>query len=452
MKRYVFALAFAAAVGWVSAEPIRLTVDSAVELCLKNNLSLQADGYALEAKKRSNDLVWNAFLPKVTAAGAMTRLNAGIQNPLNFLQGTGVLPDAAVANPPNMWLASGQLTAQLSLSLALFDGIRHTGLDYQASVIQHDTAKRKLVRDTKKAFYNLLLMQETIATFEAQIETARKRYEKEQRNFETGLGSEFTMLSAQVELENMKPTLDEMKVGLETAILAFKLLLGIDREQQVALDGAVDLKDITLDEGPLITQALLNNGDLAALRKAVAIQTNLRNAKADLTYLPVLSFSYTADPTFQKDPLKNALFSDVSNDWKQTNGAFSISLSLPLDGLLPFSSTGVDLANMDNALAALKANLEAASQGTEAQITGLVLQLQQSRSSIDRLSLNVDLANRAYQMAERGYNSGAYDLLQVEDADNKLRESKLGVLQEKFAYLSSLFDLEYETNQILTVK
>ncbi len=422
--------------GWVGADPLTLTADQAVELSLTNNLSLQADDWALQAKKRSNDLVWNAFIPQVTAAAAASKFNQ---------------PDL-LTGIPSFWVASGQLTAQLNLSLALFDGIRHTALDYQSSVIQHDTAKRKLIRDTKKAFYNLLLMQENIATFEAQLETARKRYEKEKQSFETGQGSEFTMLSAQVEYENMKPSLDEMKIGLQTAMLGFKLLLGVDRTVEVTLSGSVDLSDAAVDGDKLIAEALVSNGDLLALRKALEIQRNLRTAKSDLTFFPVLGFSYTADPTFQKDPSKNSLFSDVSNNWKQVNGVFTLSLGLPLDSLLPFSSTGVELANMDNAIHQLEANLKAASQGTEAQVAGLVMQIEKSRASVDKLGLNVDLANRAYQMAERGYQSGAYDLLQVEDADNKLRESKLAVLQEKYAYLSSLFDLEYETNQSLTVK
>jgi outer membrane protein TolC len=439
--------------GWAGAEPLTLTVDQAVERSLTNNLSLQADDWAMQAKKRSNDLVWNAFIPKVTAAGAFSRLNQNIVNPLQPYRSLfSGAPASAFADYPNTWIASAQLSAQLNLSLALFDGIRHTSLDYQSSVIEHDTAKRKLVRDTKKAFYNLLLMQENIATFAAQLETARKRYEKEKRSFETGQGSEFTMLSAQVAYENMKPTLDEMQVGLKTAELGFKLLLGVDRETELTLTGSVDLNDAAVDGERLIADALARNGDLQGLRKALEIQKNLRNAKADLTYLPVLGFSYTADPTFQKDPLKNALFSDIRNDWKQVNGVFTISLGLSLDSLLPFSGTGVDLANMDNAIHQLEDTLKAASQGTEAQVAGLVMQIEKSRASVDKLGLNVDLANRAYQMAERGYQSGAYDLLQVEDAENKLRESKLAVLQEKYAYLSSLFDLEYETNQSLTVK
>jgi outer membrane protein TolC len=439
--------------GGVAADALTLTADQAVELSLRNNLSLKADDLALQSKKLSNDLVWNAFIPKVTATGAMSRLNQGIQNPLNFLQGAGTgLPDALFENPSNFWILSGQFSAQLNLSIALLDGIRHVSLDYQSSQIQHDSARRQLIRDTKKAFYNLLLMKESIATFEAQLETARKRYEQEQRNFQVGLGSEFAVLSAQVALENMKPALDEMNIGLKTAELAFKLLLGVDQDQELALTGDVEPHDIAVDQGRLVTEALEHNGDLSALRKAIEIQRNLRAAKADLTYLPVLGLSYTADPAFQEDPFKNSLFSNVSTNWRQTNGAFSLSLSMSLDGLLPFSDTGVQLANMDSGIAQLETNLKAASQGTEARIAGLVMQLQKSQSSIQKLGLNVDLATRAYQMAEKGYTSGAYDLLQVEDADNKLRESKLSVLQEKFSYLSSLFDLEYETNQTLMVK
>jgi len=216
--------------------------------------------------------------------------------------------------------------------------------------------------------------------------------------------------------------------------------------------GTLDLPFPPLDKDTLVAQAVVRNPALAVARQAIRIQRNLRQGQFDLSYLPTLGFSFTADPAFQKNPFSNPWFADVSNDWQQSNGMFSVYLSLPLDQFLPYSTTAVTLANMDTQIAGLENSLQIAIQGTQVKVTSLVLQAEKSRQTIDRLELNVALANRAYRMAEKGFQSGAYELLQVQDADQKLQEARLNVLAERYAALSSLFDLEYETDQILLGK
>jgi outer membrane protein TolC len=438
--------------GAVQAETIQLTVDKAVELSLKNNLTLKVEDLQLQSKKRSKDLAWNAFIPKTSVGGSLSHLN----QPSQLVSDLVPLAEQFGVSASNLvtpdWIVAGKFSSELDISLALFDGIRHTVLDYQAGLIESQTARQSLIRDTKKAFYNLLLLKENLATFEDQLETAEKHYQKEKRNFETGIGSEFSMLDAQVAWENMKPGLDEMRISAAVAELSFKQMLGLDRATTLDIQGSFDPQAVPLDNEKLVDVAINQNPALASLRQTIAIQKNLRRGQFDLDYFPTLGLSFSADPTFQKDPFANPWFTNISTDWYQNTGAFSVFLNLPLDGFLPFSSTAVTLANMDDSIAQLQTNLLITIQSTEVRITSLVLQVEKSRRTVERLELNVELASRAYQMAEKGFESGAYELLQVEDADNKLREAKYNVLSEKYAYLSGLFDLEYETNQSLTVK
>jgi outer membrane protein TolC len=55
----------------------------------------------------------------------------------------------------------------------------------------------------------------------------------------------------------------------------------------------------------------------------------------------------------------------------------------------------------------------------------------------------VELAQRAYSLAEEAYRSGAKDLLDVQNAELELRKARNEVLKEKFNYLTGLLDLEY---------
>ena len=428
-KIVILALALAVAgTGGLTAQALDLTVDEAVSLALDHNLTLRAEVLQLDARQRTKDLAWNAFLPKTGVTTSLSRLNQGQTSPLG-----GELP--------NYSIASASISAQLTISLALFDGIRHTTLDWQAGVIESETARQKLIRDTKKAYYQLLLLKQNIAIYEAQLETARKRYEREKKSFEAGQGSEFTMLSAQLAWENLKPGLEDVHIAESVALLGFKQLLGVDRAKELSLRSPPEFRAAPMNADAMVALAVARNGDLAKIRKTVEIQRNLRRGKFNLAYLPVLGFSFTADPTFRKDPFGDPWFRDPAADWKQNSGMVSVFLSLSLDSFLPFSSTAVELANMDDAIAQLEIGLQTATQGKEVQVTSLVLQVEKSRRTLANLELNVALATRALGMAEKGYEAGSYELLQVEGADNKLREARFNVLCEKFTYLSGLFDL-----------
>ena len=61
--------------GMVSADPLSLTVDQAVDLAVKNNLVLKGEDLQLQAKQRSKDYAWNAFIPKTSASTALAHLN-----------------------------------------------------------------------------------------------------------------------------------------------------------------------------------------------------------------------------------------------------------------------------------------------------------------------------------------------------------------------------------------
>jgi outer membrane protein TolC len=48
------------------------------------------------------------------------------------------------------------------------------------------------------------------------------------------------------------------------------------------------------------------------------------------------------------------------------------------------------------------------------------------------------------------YKSGTKELLDVRDAESQMNQAELGLLNEKYTYLSALLDLEYAVNTKLT--
>jgi len=426
-----------------------LTADDAVKAALSNNLGFATEKINVAIKERSKDAGWNVFIPKLSVGASLSRLN----EPANI---TYIQPAAAPIIPPYVYNQfyfqtisppefniSGSLNATLSLSVQQFYAIRQTYLDYESGKINYDMAEKKLDRDVRKSFYGLLLAEQSIKLMEKSIQSAKTRYDLATVNFNNGLVDQYTMLAAQVAYENMKPSLDELKNNYVTALLTFKLLIGVDLDKDVNLSGSLeDIKPIPLDEKALIDTYLDKRLDLQNLGYSLKSLENAQDLLRASLY-PTLTFLLSFDPVFTKDPFVDPWFSDIDKDWMQRSGMFAISLNMSLDSLLPFSKTQTDLANAQSNVEKLKLSITQARNGAELEIRSLVLKLRKSAESLSSLVLNVSLADKANTMGQNAYKAGLKDYSQIEDTELQMQNAQFNILKEKYNYISNLYDLSF---------
>ncbi len=423
------ALALAAAV--LPAE--RVTVDRAVELAVANNLGLASERVGLETKKLVRDTAWNRFIPSMTAGTSLTRRNEGA--------------DMAASYP--RWLFGVSVSATLPLSVALRDGIEATVIDYRNGQLSLETAEKQLSRDVRKSFYNLLLIQENIKLMQQNIDAADRRYSQAKANYQAGLVPEYSVLSAQVALENLKPALEDLRNGYDAALGSFRLTLGVERGSPIEPDGAIEIAPSSLDAKNLIETRLTQRLDIQSLDLALAGLRNGREAAFYQRMTPTLALSFLADPTYHKDPFGGESIPGTDKEWLQSRGSFVVSLTMPLDPLLPHSTTRVDLAKLDSQIRQTELAKEQALQGAALEIETLVRNLDKTRTSISTLELNVGLAERAYQLADEAYKAGGRELLEVQNAELELNKARVEVLKARYSYITGLLDLEYAVNMTL---
>ena len=66
------------------------------------------------------------------------------------------------------------------------------------------------------------------------------------------------------------------------------------------------------------------------------------------------------------------------------------------------------------------------------------------------MARNVTLAQKAYDMTVRSYRNGTTERLDLRDTESSLDQAKLGLVNQKFQYISALMDLENTLNTDLT--
>jgi outer membrane protein TolC len=164
-----------------------------------------------------------------------------------------------------------------------------------------------------------------------------------------------------------------------------------------------------------------------------------RKAQALQLYTPALVLAWNYSPAIA-GPWDNDWFD--GDNWTD-RGAFSITLNMSLNSLLPFTKQGQSLKDTDNGLRTLNITLAQAIRGTEIEIYNTILSLERSKTQAETQAETVALAERTYRLTEDAYRAGLQDLLQVQSADLSLRQARVQMLEQQFNYRTGLIDLEY---------
>ena len=442
------------------AVAVRISLDEAVELAFKNNLSLETSRMDLALKKRASNLSWNQFIPNVTAAGSLVRNNeAGtITNTIPFGAPTpfpgavingitipsGNLYDQILVTDPiglPQWNIAGTIQASLNISLVMFENIRRLQIDYEGGLLSYEKAKLQLERDVRKMYHNMLLLQENIALLRMSFANVERQVQMAQANYNAGLAPELTLLQARVARENMRPIIDQAESGLKLSMMQFAMYLGLDFNTQLELIPiSSNIDFIPLDVAQMISSAASKKPEIQELRQNILMMQSARRIQTFLL-APSLSLSWNNTSIFAGDPMKDQWFNDMDR-WRNS-GSFTLSVALRLHSLIPWSTDSQAVRNLTDQIKMANNGLTQMINGTEIEIYNTVLSLERTRVTTEAQAQTVSLAQQAYRLTEQAYRAGLQDYFQVQNAEQSLHQARVQMLEQQFNYLNGLIDLEY---------
>jgi len=428
-----------------AAQSTRLSPDEAVELALRNNLSLESSRTSLETRRRASQYSWNQFIPSVDVGGALVRLNNAPEDVVFDLSAIPGMPDMQIplGGGGPQWRVAGSITVSLNFNVAMIEDINKLRLDYERGLISYEKAKVQLERDVRKAYHSMLLLQENIALLRGSFENAERQVQMAQANYNAGLAPELTLLQARVARENMRPIIDQAENGLKLSMAQFAMYIGLDYDTEFELIPITEsIGFIPIDVSQMISQAASRRPEIQELRQDILSLNSIRKSTTFRLFTPTLSLSWNADPAFSGDPWKDSWFENMDN-WRQQSGSFRISLGFRLNGLLPFSTEHQGIKTLDDQIRTANIGLAQLINGTEIEIYNTVLALERTRVSAEVQAQTVALAEQAYRLTEQAYRAGLQDYYQVQNAEQSLRQARVQMLEQQFNYLNGLIDLEY---------
>ncbi len=384
-----------------------ISMEEAVALALESNRSLERSRIDLDAAARTVSSAWNDVLPRLSVGASAS-------------QGGG---QSAIG---------AQATASLSLSMESLHARESAEPAYEAAALAYETTRRDVELSVRKAFYSLLLKKEKIRLAEQGLETARRSFEQVEARRKAGLATELDALSALVRLESQRPSLEASRIDYESSLDSFRQLLGFEGDGPIELEGSIEPALGTAKAAESIDPepAAFTAPSVRSLEASLAVaEASLAKARRAVCS-PSLSLSAAYKPSLADASLERA-------------GSLSASLSLSLDGLLPWSDARLAVASAEDSVAKLRSQLAEARDKSEAGARALRRSIAQSIRSIEASRLSESLALKTYELTDEAYRFGTKDLLSLQAAQDSLAEARVRTSENAYALSQAVLELEY---------
>jgi len=422
-RRLLLPFLLCLAIGIVMAEETTfLDRETSIELALENNRSFRSSTIALATAQREAEKPLSVLIPDVSASSSLSYTEPLFSDPL-MVQQEG-------------WTFGASVSASLPLQTGLVYTVRETMLAYEAEQISWEAARLQLIASVEREFYYLLAAGSNLEILETSLDLARDRAEQTQIMFENGRASEVAMLQVRVSAANQEPEYLSAQAAYRQRLDSFLIVLGFDPGTEVTLEGELTVEPREFEATELFA-LIENRSDIRSLRLSTETLRNSRSLVSAGGRTPVVQltagWNTNVADAFENESWRDGLWAD--------GASLGISVTMPLDDFLANSSTGQSIAALDDTIAQAEISLEESIASAEAEITGLLDQLETSRANIESSRLTMEYAFTAYEMSEEAYRRGTMERLDVEDSQQSYLTAAQANLQSRYDYLATLINL-----------
>ncbi|HEV2486146.1 MAG TPA: TolC family protein [Terracidiphilus sp.] len=388
--------------GEVSAQPIALSLDDAIQRGLKTNLGVILSGTQTAAARGQQLSELQALLPSA---------NAKIQEDVSQVdlaaQGLRIPGFPTVIGP----FGYTDLRATLSWSLVDVASLRNymaAKHNFAAATLSAQDARDLVVLTVGNAYLLVLADEAEVSSVEAQLDTAKVSLDQAVANHAAGTAPQLDELRARVDYQSLQQRLIVARNALEKNKLELARAIGLPLEQSFMLaDKAPYAAFDQIDIDAAIREAHANRKDLAAMvEQTKAAEEQRKAATADR--LPTIRF--------------DGDYGDIGVNLASSHGAGSAAgtLSVPL-----FKEYGLrGEAEMAQAqLDTARAQLSDKNAQVDADVRDALLDIASAQKLVETARSSVELASEELKEAQERYANGVSDNLGVSQAQQSVAQA-----------------------------
>ncbi len=426
MKKYLLAFCLVSAVPCSAVAQLRLTLDAAVEMALSENPTIRVAEMEVVRYDYVRRQTWGNLLPQVAVNGQVN--HTFIKQ--NMSKGFSLGGDQYTT-------ISGSLDVTLPLfAPAVYRTLRMNDTQMAAAVEEARASRVDLIAEVRKAFYNILLAEQSLAVLLESQATVQRTVDDTELQYRNGLMSEYDLLTAQVQLSNLKPTIIQTENSIAVAERLLKMYLSIPEEVDIEVVGELDsLRDAVLEGTEGLSTDVSENTDLRTLElqeELLVRQLRVENAGRWPTVGLFGNF------TLSGNNMGSFNFKDMSvvqDGYYWQNPLYAgVQISVPLFSGLTKMNRARDLKNQ---IAQVGVQRDYLRRQVDVQVRSALNDLVTARETMFAQERTVEQARKAYAISDTRYRAGAGTILELNSAQLSQTQAQLNFSQAIYDYLTA---------------
>ena len=427
---------------------MRLTLQEAIDLALSENPTIKVADLEVERYDYVRKEMLGNLYPSLSASGTYTYavVKSEISKGLSFGADNTIAAAAEVGLPlvvPAVWRS-----------------IKMTKVQMENAVELARASRIDMVNAVKKAYYNILLAEQSLAVLRSSEATVSKTVEDTRVQYEHGLASEYNLLTAEVQLSNLQPSIIQTANSIDVAKRLLKMYLSLPENIDIALVGTLDdFRDAILNGGEQLSTDVSENSTL----KQLDIQAELLRQNLKLTQtsrMPTLAafgqFAYSGNDMQRPDfsammgggatggttgSTGNAGTAEAVKKSFYWQHPISIGVSLSVPIFSGFKNTN-KVRQVRNQIRQLELQRDYVAKSTDVQVRSSINALLTAREKMFANEKTVAQAQKAYDISNARYKAGAGTILELNTAELSLTQAKLNYSQAIYDYISAKADYD----------
>ena len=463
---WVVVLAFGQTWGQEQKEALTLTLDQALEIALNENPTVIVAGQEIEKKEYAKKGAVAQLFPQIAASAGYTRTLKKQVMYMGGGSGGGITsmimePIAGLIKPvydelgmtfpditgggqssgdggmevglDNNWMGGFSLSLPI-FAPTLYKSIQLTSIDIELAAEQARSSRQDLVNQVTKAYYQLLLAQDSYEVLQQSYKQAEDNFRIVNNSFEQGLVSEYDKIRAEVQVRNLNPSLIQARNAVTLTKLQLKVLIGVDGDRELEVMGQLsDYEDAMYIDYMKADTTLLENNSMLRQINLQAKMLKKVHEMDKATYLPTISLSGMLQWMAMNE---NFRFGDYKWNPYSTVG---ITISVPLftGGARShkIKQTKIQMQQLDWNRINLQRNLNM-------QTESCMKNMEQSVEQLASNKENVNQAMKGRTIAQKRYEVGKGTILELNDSELALTQTKLTYTQAIYNFLVAKTDLD----------
>lgn len=468
-----------------SETPVVITLEQALEIALSENVSVKVADMEIERTGYAKKGSYAALFPQIDISGAYQRTikkqvmymdfdmsslggaaggaGAGAGSGTGDEAGFGTtLPDGTeipgnVEIPEtdtetstsnsggglevgrwNTWSA-GVSAAMPLVNAQLWKSIKISGMDVELAVEKARSSRLETVTQVKNAYYAILLSKEAFNVYKDVYENAMDNLAETQKKYDAQKASEFDLIRARTTVEQAIPNVYNAESSIILALWQLKAVLGVDLDMNI--DVAGNLADYSQHMFYDIHQHDSISLDRNTTMKQLAIQAEMLAETVKLqkyANIPSLAVAFNFSI--------NAMTNDFNfSEYRWTPYSYvGLSLSIPV-----FAG-----GKRYQAIRQAKNQYQQVQLQTENTARQLKIAIRQSLNTMEMNMKSyyaaqnaVASAQKAYDIATASYEVGRSTLIELNDAQLALTQSRLAESQAIYNFVVAKAQLEQTLGQ-----